>query len=99
MSLSVARLAAILLATSLLAACGQSEKFNRAAYDVCLAAAKKPGSDITSAVFASFEQSTFGSSTGDDQFRVSIPYEQGEKKGFYQCIAEKRRDGSFAVVF
>jgi hypothetical protein len=82
-----------------LAGCGQSEKFNRAAFEVCLAAAKKPGSAIAQAAFATFEGAKVTSSTGDDQFRVNIPYELDGKKGLYQCIAEKNQDGSFKAVF
>ena len=93
------RVAAVLLvSTALLVACGQSEKFNRAAYDVCLVAAKADAK-VGKASFSTFEQSKVASSTGDDQFRVNIPYELGGQKGLYQCIAEKRQDGSFAAVF
>lgn len=86
------------LSVALLAGCGNSEKFNRAAYEVCLADAKKAGSNIASASFASFENAKVTSSTGDDQFRVNIPYELGSQKGLFQCIAEKNRDGSFKVA-
>jgi hypothetical protein len=87
-----------LAAAALLAACGNSEKFNRAAYEVCLADAKKPGSPLANATFATFEKSNFASSTGDDNFRVNIPYELGGQKALFQCIAEKKQDGSFSVV-
>lgn len=89
---------AFLAGAFLLAACGQSEKFNRAAYDVCLVAAKKDAK-VGAAKFVAFEEAKVTSSTGDDQFRVNIPYELGGQKGLYQCIAEKRQDGSFAAVF
>jgi hypothetical protein len=89
----------LLAGTTLLAACGQSEKFNRAAYDACLTDAKKAGSKIAAAKFASFEESKVASSTGDDQFRVNIPYELAGQKALFQCIAEKRQDGSFVAVF
>lgn len=97
--LFIARLAATISAAVLVAGCGQSEKFNRAAYDICLANAKKPGSELAAANFEPFEKSLVAMSTGDDQFRVSIRYEIGDKRGLYQCIAEKRLDGSFAAVF
>lgn len=87
------------LCAGLLAACGQSEKFNRSAYEVCLDAAKKPGSNIANASFEAFEKSIVASSTGDDQFRVSIPYELNGRKGLYQCIAAKLQGGKFEVVF
>mgnify|MGYP003393939465 CR=1 FL=1 len=91
------RLALLVAAT--LGGCGQSEKFNRAAYDVCLATAKKPGSNIAGAKFVAFEGAKVTSSTGDDQFRVNIPYELDGKPGLFQCIAEKNQDGSFKAVF
>jgi major membrane immunogen (membrane-anchored lipoprotein) len=95
---SVRLVAAVLVSAGLLTACGQSEKFNRAAYEVCLADAKKAGSRLASASFAKFEDAKVASSTGDDQFRVNIPYEMNGQKGLFQCIAEKNRDGSFKVA-
>lgn len=86
------------LSIALLAACGQSEKFNRAAYDVCIADAKKAGSRLAAATFASFENAKVASSTGDDQFRVNIPYQLNGQKGLFQCIAEKNRDGTFKIA-
>ena len=93
-----AALAAAVVSLVTLAACGQSEKFNRAAYDVCLADAKKAGSRVAAATFAKFEDAKVASSTGDDQFRVNIPYELNGQKGLFQCIAEKNRDGTFKVA-
>jgi hypothetical protein len=94
-----AALAAIAVVSgALLAACGSGEKFDRAAYDVCLADAKKSGSNLASATFSSFENSKVASSTGDDLFRVNIPYELNGQKGLFQCIAEKRQDGTFRVA-
>ncbi len=93
------RLAGVVLLAGLVAACGQSEKFNRSAYEVCLADGKKSGSKLERATFATFENSKVASSTGDDQFRVNIPYELNGQKGLFQCIAEKSRDGSFKAVF
>jgi outer membrane murein-binding lipoprotein Lpp len=93
-----AALAAAAVSVLLLAACGNSEKFNRAAYEVCLADAKKAGSKLAGATFASFENSKVASSAGDDLFRVNIPYEMGGQKALFQCIAEKNRDGSFKVT-
>jgi hypothetical protein len=87
-----------LAAAGLLAACGQSEKFNRAAFEVCLADAKKPGSRLASATFEAFEKATIGSSTGDDYFRVSIPYVLNGQPGHLQCLAEKLRDGTFKAM-
>jgi len=93
-----AALAAAFVSLVVLGACGNSEKFNRAAYEVCLADAKKASSNIRAATFASFENSKVASSTGDDQFRVNIPYELSGQKGLFQCIAEKNQDGSFKVA-
>jgi len=87
-----------LAAVAMLAACGNSEKFNRAAYEVCLADAKKAGSPLASATFASFEGSKFAASTGDDNFRVNIPYDLNGQKGLFQCIAEKKQDGTFKIA-
>jgi hypothetical protein len=96
---SVFRIALSLALACWLTGCGQSEQFNRAAYEVCLAEAKKPGSSIAQAIFVPFEGAKVTSSTGDDQFRVNIPYELDGKKGLFQCIAEKNQDGSFKAVF
>jgi len=80
-----------------LAACARG-KDDQAAYDVCLAAAKKdPKFAKTS--FASKEQSNIQGSTGDSGIRVNIPYELGGKKGLYQCIADKQIDGTYKVTF
>jgi hypothetical protein len=97
-TLNGAKVAIVVLSVGLVAACGSGEKFNRAAYEVCLADAKKSGSRIASAAFASFENSKVVSSTGDDQFRVNIPYEMGGQKALFQCIAEKNSDGTFKVA-
>ncbi len=93
-----AALASAIVALFTLAACGQSEKFNRAAYDVCLTDAKKAGSKLAGATFAKFEDAKIASSTGDDLFRVNIPYEMNGQKALFQCIAEKNRDGSFKIA-
>ncbi len=93
-----AALAVAVVSLVALAGCGQSEKFNRAAYDVCLADAKKAGSRLASATFAKFEDAKVASSTGDDQFRVNIPYELNGQKGLFQCIAEKTQSGAFKVA-
>jgi hypothetical protein len=94
----LAGLVATLGLAGLLAACGQGDKFNRAAYDVCLADAKKAGSPVAAATFEPFEKSSVGGSTGDDYFRVNIPYVLNGQPGRFQCIAEKKQDASFAVV-
>jgi hypothetical protein len=91
-------LAAAVLSAAFLAGCGNSEKFNRAAYDVCLADAKKPGSNVANATFTNFEGSRVTSSAGDDYFRVNIPYELNGQKGLFQCIAEKKQDGTFKIA-
>jgi hypothetical protein len=74
---------------------GEAEK---AAFDVCLAAAKKDA-QLAQAAFVSQEQSNIQASTGDSGIRVNIPYELDGKKGLYQCIADKQTDGSYKVVF
>jgi hypothetical protein len=73
-------------------------KDDQAAYDVCLAAAKKEPK-YAKASFAAREQSNIQGSTGDAGIRVNIPYELDGKKGLYQCIAEKQTDGSYKVAF
>jgi len=80
-----------------LAACARG-KDDQAAYDVCLAAAKKDPV-YGKAEFASKEQSNIQASTGDAAIRVNITYELGGKKGLYQCIADKQIDGSYKVTF
>ncbi len=79
------------------AACSTGEA-EQAAYNVCLAAAKKDP-NVGKAAFATKEQSNIQGSAGDSGLRVNIPYELGGKKGLYQCIAEKQSDGTFKVTF
>ncbi|MBM3564849.1 MAG: hypothetical protein FJX42_01900 [Alphaproteobacteria bacterium] len=79
-----------------LAACGD-RKDDRAAYAVCLEAAKKDAR-IGKGAFAGFEQSNIQASTGDSGIRVNIPYELDGKKGLYQCIAEKQVDSTYKVT-
>ena len=73
-------------------------KDNKAAYDVCLAAAKKE-TKFAKATLATMEQSNIQASTGDADIRVNIPYELDGKKGLYQCIASKQPDGTYKVTF
>lgn len=81
----------------LVAACAKSED-NRLAYEVCLAGAQKDAK-YAKAAFATQEQSNIQASTGDADIRVNIPYELDGKKGLYQCIAGKQKDGSYKVAF
>jgi hypothetical protein len=90
-------LALVGVAALALGACGKSGQ-DKAAYDVCLAGAKKDAK-IGSAKFASFEDSKVAGSTGEEEVRINIPYELDGKKALFQCIAQKQRDGSFKVVF
>lgn len=80
-----------------LAGCAQG-KDDQAAYDVCLAAAKKDPK-YAKAALATKEQSNIQASTGDADIRVNIPYELDGKKGLYQCIASKQTDGTYKVAF
>ena len=80
-----------------LAGCARG-KDEQAAYDVCLAAAKKEPK-YANATFAAKEQSNIQASTGDAGIRVNIPYELEGKKGLYQCIADKQVDGTYKVTF
>jgi hypothetical protein len=73
-------------------------KAEQAAYDVCLAAAKKDPK-YAKAAFATREKSNIQASTGDSGIRVNIPYDLGGKKGLYQCIADKQKDGTYKVIF
>ena len=73
-------------------------KDDQAAYDVCLAAAKKDPK-YAKAAFAAKEQANIQASTGDSGIRVNIPYELEGKKGLYQCIADKQTDGAYKVTF
>jgi hypothetical protein len=93
--------AALLLASAvgLLAACGDSGKQNRAAYDACLASSAAAALKAAGAKFAAFEEAKVTGSTGEEELRVNIPYEAGPIKTVFQCIAQKQRDGSFKVVF
>ena len=80
-----------------LAGCGRSAQ-DKAAYDACLEAAKKDPK-LASAKLASFEDSKITGSTGEEEIRVNIPYEQDGKKAIFQCIAQKQTNGTFKVVF
>jgi hypothetical protein len=94
---SIHRFAASLVLVLAIAGCARG-KDDQAAYDVCLAAAKKDPV-YGKAEFASKEKSNIQASTGDSGIRVNIPYELGGKKGLYQCIADKQIDGSYKVTF
>lgn len=100
MSLSrVVRLGGAAAALLALAACGESSgKQDQAAYDACLKSAKADAK-IGKAQFAAFKDVKIGASTGEEDIRVSIPYELDGKKALYQCIARKQNDGTFKVVF
>jgi hypothetical protein len=80
-----------------LGACARG-KDDQAAYDVCIAAAKKDPV-YGKAKLASKEESNIQASTGDADIRVNIPYELEGKKGQYQCIASKQTDGTYKVAF
>jgi len=80
-----------------LAGCA-SGKDDQAAFDVCMAVAKKDPK-YAKASFATREQSNIQASTGDADIRVNVPYELEGKKGLYQCIASKQLDGSYKVAF
>lgn len=73
-------------------------KDEQAAYDVCLAAAKKDP-NYGKAAFGTKEQSNIQASTGDSGIRVNIPYQLDGKKGLYQCIADKQTGGDYKVTF
>jgi hypothetical protein len=96
MKINPAFLLALLL-TVFVTGCARG-KDEQAAYEVCLAAAKKDP-NFGKAEFASKEKSNIQASTGDSGIRVNIPYELGGKKGLYQCIADKQTDGSYKVTF
>jgi hypothetical protein len=90
---------AVLCATVLLAACGNSKEQDRKAFEACLAAAKTPGQRFAEAKFETFENAIVAGSTGEEEIRVSIPYELAGEKGLYQCIAQKQSDGNYKAVF
>jgi hypothetical protein len=98
-TLPISRLgtAAMLACALALGACARG-KDDQAAYDVCLAAAKKDPK-FGKATLATKEQSNIQASAGDADIRVNIPYELEGKKGLYQCIAAKQNDGSYKVAF
>ncbi|HEX7052914.1 MAG TPA: hypothetical protein VF211_03145 [Burkholderiales bacterium] len=97
MRLRSTTLPAALACAALLAGCGAG-KSEQAAYEVCLAAAKKDPK-YAKASFASRGESNIQASTGDSGIRVNIPYQMDGAKGLYQCIADKQTDGTYKVVF
>jgi hypothetical protein len=96
-AVQIAAVASALAFALLLGGCARG-KDEQAAYDVCLAAAKKDPK-YAKAEFAAKEQTNIQASTGDAGIRVNIPYELEGKKGLYQCIAEKQTDGTYKVTF
>jgi len=96
-TIPITAVASALALALVLGACARG-KDEQAAYDVCLAAAKKDPK-YAKAALGSKEQSNLQASTGDAGIRVNIPYELDGKKGLYQCIADKQTDGSYKVTF
>jgi hypothetical protein len=93
------RLRAFLFCAMALALAGCARgKDDKAAYEVCLAAAKKEPK-YAKAQFATQEQSNIQASAGDADIRVNIPFELNGNKGLYQCIAAKQADGTYKVTF
>ena len=93
----IAAAASALALAIILGGCARGRD-DQAAYDVCLAAAKKDPK-YAKAQFATREQTNIQASTGDSGIRVNIPYELEGTKGLYQCIADKQTDGSYKVTF
>ncbi len=98
MLMTTTRWAALAGALALAVAGCNVGKDNQAAYDVCMAAAKKDPK-YAKATFAMMEKSNIQASAGDADIRVNIPYELEGKKGLYQCIAAKQSDGTYKVTF
>jgi hypothetical protein len=96
--LNTVRWAALASALALAIAGCNVGKDNQAAYDVCLAAAKKDPK-YAKATLAPMDKSNIQASTGDADIRVNIPYELEGRKGLYQCIASKQLDGTYKVTF
>jgi hypothetical protein len=96
-TIHIAALAAALAIAPGLGGCARGQA-DQAAYEVCLAAAKKEPK-YAKAEFAPREGANIQGSTGDSGIRVNIPYELEGKKGLYQCIAEKQNDGTYKVAF
>lgn len=88
---------ALCLSVPMLAGCAQG-KDDKAAFDVCFAAAQKDPK-FAKAKLATQQESNIQASTGDADIRVNIPYELDGKKGLYQCIASKQSDGTYKVAF
>ena len=91
------RWAGLCLTVLVLAGCA-SGKDDKAAFDVCFAAAQKDPK-FAKAKLADQAGSNIQASTGDADIRVNIPYEVDGKKGLYQCIASKQTDGTYKVAF
>ena len=96
-SKEIAVVAVLGLTANLIIGCARG-KDDKAAYDVCLAAAQKD-SKFAKAKLATQAESNIQASTGDADIRVNIPYELDGKKGLYQCIATKQTDGTYKVAF
>ena len=74
-------------------ACGPSEN-NKLAYEGCIASAKKPGSKIASAQFATMDQAQTAGMQ-DSSIAVNVSFTLDGKTGLLQCSMIKQKDGAF----
>ena len=87
----------VVLAAGLLAAC-DSKKDDAAAYEACIAHAKKAGSKFAAAEFAALDKSKINS-LQDGTVAVVIAYKLDGKDAIADCNTQKQQDQSFKVNY
>jgi hypothetical protein len=87
----------VLLAAVLLAAC-DSKKDDAAAYETCIAEAKKPGSKFAAAKFPALDKAKINSQQ-DGSVGVAVPVEIDGKEVTYNCNVQKQQDNTFKVNY
>jgi hypothetical protein len=88
---------AMIAAVCLVAAC-DSKKDDAAAYEACIAHAKKAGSKFATAEFAAFDKVKVNS-LQDGSVAVVVPIKLDGKNATYDCNAQKQQDNTFKINY
>jgi hypothetical protein len=86
------------LASLCIAACGDSKKDDLAAYEACVANAKKAGSRFEKAEFSPFEKAKINS-LQDGTVAVIVPIKLDGKDAILDCNAQKQQNNTFKVNY
>jgi hypothetical protein len=84
--------------TCLVGTACDSKKDDAAAYEACIAHAKKSGSKFASAEIATLDKVKINS-LQDGTVAVIIPIKMGGKDAVYECNAQKQQDNTFKVNY